>query len=137
MNKFQQTYTAFMESVCTKFNRTEMFPVLKKGFKAFCEASTGIPTTFKEFCASDEKLNAINAKMRANEAQYDELYAESSELNKEFIRARRVADQHRIKQQINEIVTTMGTLAKEDNALTDEYNKRLTELRGEYDASKS
>ena len=38
MNKQQKTYTAFIESVCKKFNRTEMAPALKEGFQAFCEA---------------------------------------------------------------------------------------------------
>ena len=38
MNKNQQKYTAFMESVCKEFNRAEMLPALKEGFRAFCEA---------------------------------------------------------------------------------------------------
>ena len=38
MNTNQKKYTAFMESVCKEFNRPEMLPALKEGFKAFCEA---------------------------------------------------------------------------------------------------
>lgn len=40
MNTYQKSYTAFMESVCNKFNCREAFPTLKEGFKAFCEASS-------------------------------------------------------------------------------------------------
>ena len=43
MNTYQKSYTAFMESVCNKFNCPEALPALKEGFKAFCEAS--IPDT--------------------------------------------------------------------------------------------
>ena len=39
MNTRQKKYTAFMESVCKEFNCPEMLPVLKDGFKAFCEAA--------------------------------------------------------------------------------------------------
>ena len=38
MNKQQKTYTAFIESVCNKFNCPAMAPALKEGFQAFCEA---------------------------------------------------------------------------------------------------
>lgn len=40
MNTNQKKYTAFMESVCDKFNCTEMLPALTEGFKAFCEATS-------------------------------------------------------------------------------------------------
>lgn len=43
MNKNQQKYTAFMESVCKQFNCPEMLPALNAGFKAFCEATDDIP----------------------------------------------------------------------------------------------
>ena len=39
MNNYQKSYTAFMESVCNKFNCKEALPALNEGFKAFCEAS--------------------------------------------------------------------------------------------------
>lgn len=39
MNKTQQKYTAFMESVCKEFNCPEMLPALNAGFKAFCEST--------------------------------------------------------------------------------------------------
>ena len=39
MNTNQKKYTAFMESVCKQFNRPEMLPALKEGFRAFCEAT--------------------------------------------------------------------------------------------------
>lgn len=35
----QETYRAFMENVCNKFNCKEALPALTEGFKAFCEAS--------------------------------------------------------------------------------------------------
>ena len=38
MNKIQQKYSAFMESVCTQFNCKQALPALKQGFKAFCES---------------------------------------------------------------------------------------------------
>lgn len=34
----QETYRAFMESVCNKFNCKEALPALTEGFKAFCES---------------------------------------------------------------------------------------------------
>lgn len=37
MNTYQKSYTAFMESVCDKFNCPDALPALKEGFKAFCE----------------------------------------------------------------------------------------------------
>ena len=43
MNTNQKKYTAFMESVCKEFNCPEMLPVLKDGFKAFCEAMESEP----------------------------------------------------------------------------------------------
>lgn len=39
MNKNQQKYTAFMESVCKEYNCPEMLPALNAGFKAFCESA--------------------------------------------------------------------------------------------------
>lgn len=39
MNNKHQSYVAFMESVCNKFNCPEAIPALKEGFKAFCEAA--------------------------------------------------------------------------------------------------
>lgn len=38
MNKQQKTYSAFIESICNKFNCPEMTPALKEGFQAYCEA---------------------------------------------------------------------------------------------------
>jgi len=38
MNSYQKSYTAFMESVCKQFNRSDMLPALKEGFKAYVEA---------------------------------------------------------------------------------------------------
>lgn len=35
----QESYRAFMESVCNKFNCKEALPALTEGFNAFCEAS--------------------------------------------------------------------------------------------------
>lgn len=37
MNTYQKSYTAFMESVCNKFNCPDALPALEEGFKAFCE----------------------------------------------------------------------------------------------------
>ena len=39
MNKNQQKYTAFMESVCKELNCPEVLPALNAGFKAFCEST--------------------------------------------------------------------------------------------------
>ena len=39
MNTYQKSYTAFMESVCNKFNCPDALPALKEGFKAFCETT--------------------------------------------------------------------------------------------------
>ena len=39
MNKNQQKYTAFMESVCKEFNCPEVLPALNAGFKALCEST--------------------------------------------------------------------------------------------------
>ena len=35
----QESYRAFMESVCNKFNCKEALPALTEGFNAFCEAT--------------------------------------------------------------------------------------------------
>ena len=40
MNKQQESYAAFMESVCNTFNCPEALPALKEGFRAFCEAGS-------------------------------------------------------------------------------------------------
>lgn len=48
MNKNQQKYAAFMESVCKEFNCPEMLPALNAGFKAFCEASECQPAQGSE-----------------------------------------------------------------------------------------
>ena len=56
MNKQQKTYTAFIESVCNKFNCPEMAPALKEGFKSFCEADA----TANEHGQAAEHLGDIN-----------------------------------------------------------------------------
>ena len=56
MNKQQKTYTAFIESICKKFNRPEMAPALEEGFRAFCEADA----TVNENGITIEHLGDIN-----------------------------------------------------------------------------
>ena len=44
MNSNEKIYTAFMESVCTKFNCMNAFPALNEGFGALCEAENFEPS---------------------------------------------------------------------------------------------
>ena len=55
MNKNQQKYTAFMESVCKEFNCPEVLPALNAGFKALCES------TMVEYDPFDIDAMAANA----------------------------------------------------------------------------
>ena len=43
MPMLASTYSAFIESVCNRFNCLEALPALKEGFKAFCEARRKLP----------------------------------------------------------------------------------------------
>jgi hypothetical protein len=63
MNKTQQKYTAFMESVCKQFSCPEMLPALNAGFKAFCEASDYSPSSL-----SDDELRVQIARTKPNDA---------------------------------------------------------------------
>ena len=56
MNKIQQKYTVFMESVCKQFSCPEMLPALNAGFKAFCEASD----TLMEGTGYDRRITALD-----------------------------------------------------------------------------
>ena len=60
MNKNQQKYTAFMESVCKQFDHPEMLPALKEGFKAFCEAVSLTEGTGLGISYEDEKKSFID-----------------------------------------------------------------------------
>ena len=71
MNKQQKTYSAFIESICNKFNCPEMAPALKEGFQAFCEASDTISDTLKG--AATEKVNCLASRIISEYQPGDDL----------------------------------------------------------------
>ena len=62
MNKIQQKYNAFMESVCAQFNCKQALPALKQGFKAFCEA---VDVDYDPFDIDNMVANASDAEFGA------------------------------------------------------------------------
>lgn len=70
MNKIQQKYNAFMESVCTQFNCKQALPALKQGFKAFCEA---VDVDYDPFDIDNMVANASDAEFGAenNDSRYN------------------------------------------------------------------
>jgi hypothetical protein len=70
MNKIQQKYSAFMESVCTQFNCKQALPALKQGFKAFCEA---VDVDYDPFDIDNMVANASDAEFGAenNDSRYN------------------------------------------------------------------
>lgn len=70
MNKIQQKYNAFMESVCTQFNCRQALPALKQGFKAFCEA---VDVDYDPFDIDNMVANASDAEFGAenNDSRYN------------------------------------------------------------------
>lgn len=71
MNTQQNTYAAFIESVCAKFNCPEMVPALKEGFQVFCEASETISGTLKG--AAAEKVNSLASRIISEYQPGDDL----------------------------------------------------------------
>lgn len=70
MNKIQQKYNAFMESVCTQFNCKQALPALRQGFKAFCEA---VDVDYDPFDIDNMVANASDAEFGAenNDSRYN------------------------------------------------------------------
>lgn len=70
MNKIQQKYNAFMESVCAQFNCKQALPALKQGFKAFCEA---VDVDYDPFDIDNMVANASDAEFGAenNDSRYN------------------------------------------------------------------
>ena len=70
MNKIQQKYSAFMESVCTQFNCKQALPALKQGFKAFCES---VDVDYDPFDIDNMVANASDAEFGAenNDSRYN------------------------------------------------------------------
>ena len=70
MNKIQQKYNAFMESVCAQFNCKQALPALKQGFKAFCEA---VDVDYDPFDIDNMVANASNAEFGSenNDSRYN------------------------------------------------------------------
>lgn len=70
MNKIQQKYNAFMESVCAQFNCKQALPALRQGFKAFCEA---VDVDYDPFDIDNMVANASDAEFGAenNDSRYN------------------------------------------------------------------
>lgn len=70
MNKIQQKYNAFMESVCAQFNCKQALPALKQGFKAFCES---VDVDYDPFDIDNMVANASDAEFGAenNDDRYN------------------------------------------------------------------
>ena len=110
MNKIQQKYSAFMESVCTQFNCKQALPALKQGFKAFCEA---VDVDYDPFDidnmvanASDAEFGAENNDERYNVGRY------TGQGSEEF--AEGDADDINSKQVINSLAKRIQKLLDQD-----------------------
>lgn len=60
MKTNQNSYTVFMESVCSQFNCPEALPALKEGFKAFCEAFDNRTGNLQRFTGSVVYVDQAN-----------------------------------------------------------------------------
>ena len=52
MNECQQVYAVFVENVCKKYNCTEALPLLRHGFKSYCEAEDEYNNTPKHYVSA-------------------------------------------------------------------------------------